>query len=622
MENILLVGPRKFFVKINKMLEGQFTLFHQECWSSKKIESSNIGLIISLLDESKIDTEYDITNYCINRMKSYYRIRFELQEILIGPYFNGFNKGCVKCADYRRYNNSHVKEVIPTKQTVLNSHRTDFINIDYVCGIISKKIIQYKSGEALENDLEIYHLYSNTSKLTRHKFIINEYCSICKMCFLNLPKINYSLNTNSLLRTYNISPKQQDLEELFVDDNYGIIDDVNDYYCEGSAATIARLPLEFSNEQDIGCGRESAFKLSRLVSILEGIERFAGRKNRGKEVVVSNRNDLNGESIDPSEFVLFNDNQVIESSYVKFSNELTIRWIKGMDLTLQKEVYIPEQFAYYSSINEEKFIYNSSNGCAVGGSLEEAITYAIFELIERDAFLLAWYTKKVKGIIDIKSIRDLEARNRINDIASYGYNINVLDITSEFGITAIWVLADSKSNKSLPKSFSAAAAHFDPIKALNSALKELAGFVHHGVNNWDVDRKRAKELYENPEKVSDIKDHALLYTNIEMFSSFNFIFENNLPVYDIRNVPSKNYTSINEALESILNLFEHFKLNVYFIDITCKELELANLFCVKTLIPELLPMTFGSKNFRIPEKFNKRTHLNNFVFYNNVHPFS
>ena len=33
----------------------------------------------------------------------------------------------------------------------------------------------------------------------------------------------------------------------------------------------------------------------------------------------------------------------------------------------------------------------SSNGCASGGSPEEAVYFGLMEVVERDAFLLAWY---------------------------------------------------------------------------------------------------------------------------------------------------------------------------------------------------------------------------------------
>ena len=33
----------------------------------------------------------------------------------------------------------------------------------------------------------------------------------------------------------------------------------------------------------------------------------------------------------------------------------------------------------------------SSNGCASGGCLVEAIYFGLMEVVERDAFLLAWY---------------------------------------------------------------------------------------------------------------------------------------------------------------------------------------------------------------------------------------
>ena len=59
----------------------------------------------------------------------------------------------------------------------------------------------------------------------------------------------------------------------------------------------------------------------------------------------------------------------------------------------------------------EGFVYETSNGCALGGSLEEAIFHGIMEVVERDSFLLTWYAKLPLPRLDLSSANDQEFIN-------------------------------------------------------------------------------------------------------------------------------------------------------------------------------------------------------------------
>lgn len=60
----------------------------------------------------------------------------------------------------------------------------------------------------------------------------------------------------------------------------------------------------------------------------------------------------------------------------------------GLFILQKRPILIPESLAYYSLGREDSFVYETSNGCALGGSLEEAIFHAILEAAERDSFCL------------------------------------------------------------------------------------------------------------------------------------------------------------------------------------------------------------------------------------------
>lgn len=87
-------------------------------------------------------------------------------------------------------------------------------------------------------------------------------------------------------------------------------------------------------------------------------------------------------------------------------------------------------------------MYETSNGCAIGGSLEEAIFHGILEIVERDAFLLTWYAKLPLPRLDLSSANDTELQLMIQRLRTItGYELHAFNATMEHGIPSLWVIA-------------------------------------------------------------------------------------------------------------------------------------------------------------------------------------
>ena len=238
------------------------------------------------------------------------------------------------------------------------------------------------------------------------------------------------------------------------------------------------LPLLIGDEGT--AGRTHSYALSELTAIMEGIERYCGIMARGKRTVIfdSYRN-LKVHALNPSEIGLHT-NEYYEQAdfpYLPFSPDQPIHWVWAYSLIQDKSILVPEQLAYYSLGCGEGFVYETSNGCAVGGSLEEAIFYGIMEVLERDSFLLTWYAKLNLPRLDPASANDQELLLMIERArAVAGYDIHLYNSTMEHGIPCIWALAHNRKENGL-NIICAAGAHLDPIRAAKSAIYELAGMM-------------------------------------------------------------------------------------------------------------------------------------------------
>ena len=68
--------------------------------------------------------------------------------------------------------------------------------------------------------------------------------------------------------------------------------------------------------------------------------------------------------------------------FTEFDPDRPIDWVWGYSFLQERPILVPELLAYYSlGGRSQGFVYETSNGCALGGSLEEAILYGIFEVV-------------------------------------------------------------------------------------------------------------------------------------------------------------------------------------------------------------------------------------------------
>src|SRR5690606_40616130 len=80
-------------------------------------------------------------------------------------------------------------------------------------------------------------------------------------------------------------------------------------------------------------------------------------------------------------------------------------WEWGWSLRDARPVLVPSRLVYYSIPTAgDNFVFECSNGCAIGGCTEEAVLGGLLELVERDAFLNAWYGAARLPRVDLATV--------------------------------------------------------------------------------------------------------------------------------------------------------------------------------------------------------------------------
>lgn len=353
--------------------------------------------------------------------------------------------------------------------------------------------------------------------------------------------------------------------------------------------------------------------------MLEGLERYAGMRPRGKTVqVVSSLDVLGDDALDPRECGLYPESFYRHDGRVlPFSPGRDIPWVWGFSLRDSRPVLVPEIVTYYhTSELEQRFVQECSNGCASGGSLVEAIYHGLMELVERDAFLLTWYGQVGLPEIDPQTSRRPQTRQLVDRLALCGYRARFFDARVTFPIPIV-VAAAVRMDGHLGALCFGAGASIDPETALAAGLAEIATDAPKLRARTERDQVELRGMAGDFNKVVSLHDHPRLYGLPEMSRYAEFLLGGRdapvVPPGDLaslyREAPIQGSTDLLVDLERCVAAVTQAGFDVIVVDHTVPEQQDLGVRTVSVIVPGLLPIDFGWWRQRAPHMPRMRTAL-------------
>jgi ribosomal protein S12 methylthiotransferase accessory factor len=349
-------------------------------------------------------------------------------------------------------------------------------------------------------------------------------------------------------------------------------------------------------------GGADSFKSSTVVGLCEAFERHAGLTMRAKTTAIRDSlNNLGETALDPRTCGIY------ERDYYKrgvdaqeFDSNAQIRWVWGHSLTRDRATLVPAQLAYYGLHldDEPRFVIESSNGCATGSSIEEAILFALLEIIERDAFVMHWLNSISPPRIALNTIRSASLRFLIGRIERAKLDITLLDGRLDTAIPTIFAIV-MRRDQGLGAFTIAASSHFNEEVAMESALRDAAS--HHV--GFEERTKRAEDSLRAALRdfhlIRTIHDHGALYGLPEAVPFARFLTES--PgiskvgeCYEEWNLLRPATLDLRDDITCCLKMLSRSGLNeVVVIDQTSPEAKAVGLRTVKVIVPGALPIDFG-----------------------------
>lgn len=532
-----------------------------------------------------------------------------LGEAVIGPLVRPGRPGCSQCADMRRLMAGGSRLEMRELQQRLAEHggaprdvwasRNGLLHAAHLTAAEAKRVMEGRPAQ-LEEHLLLIHL--KTLKSSRHFFLPDPMCPVCG----RPPEDSREAARLTLRPSPKISPdsfRTRPMDELrpvlthdYLDFRTGLMNGKMLDLATPFADVIVNLPLMAGDEGT--AGRTLSYRDSEPTAILEGLERYCGLMPRGKQTAVrGSYRSLGDQALNPLKAGVHAEEQYARPDFPfrPFDPDRPMDWVWGYSFLQERPILVPERLAYYSLACSGGFVYETSNGCALGGSLEEAVFHGIMEAAERDSFLLTWYAQLPLPRLDYRAVQDTELQLMIDRMETVtGYELHVFNSTMEYGIPSLWVIA--KNNK--PQGMNlicAAGSHPDPVRALKSSIYELAGMMQSLDGKSEGNREASERMLRDPYLVREMEHHSMLYGLPEAEERLHFLLKNDRPsqTFDEAFKPRARYADLTEDLKEILAAFRRLQLDVIVVDQTAPELRRAGLWCVKVLIPGLLPMTFG-----------------------------
>ncbi|SCL44838.1 ribosomal protein S12 methylthiotransferase accessory factor [Micromonospora citrea] len=574
-------------------------------------------VIVTATDAWDLDEHAAAMGARADRRLSWLPVRAELGRVLIGPLEWAGEPGCVDCLERRRRRNRlHSRAhdaVIADNSAALRTRPSAWLTglaADVVAALVDDEITRlHGDPSTARTRCALLCLDLKTLEVTRHTFLPDPTCPVCA----DLPEDSAAAadivlqprvkSAPDRYRTRNLAEHQDELITTYVDPECGLIRLLARDDNAGAMVAAAWMGLP-DGATEGGYGRTRSYRTSELVSILEALERHGGMQPGGRRTAVrGSYADLRERALDPRELGLYPpDRYRIEGfRYRPFDVDQPYRWVWGHSFRRKEPILVPEAYGYYrihrSDQEPTPFVYEISNGCALGGNLEEAILHGILEVAERDAFLMTWYARMPVPRIDLSSARRRTVPLIAEAIQSEtGYAVQAFDITVEQGVPCVWVMAVNPSDDDQrPKAVCAAGSHLDPETAAENALSELGVILVDLMHRYPEQRDQAERMVRDGSLVTEMAHHSLLYGAPAAFARFDFLTGSSRSVSFAEMAQPDGFRNadLSDDLRELVRRYLDEGMDVIVVDQTTPEQRVQGLACAKVIIPGTLPMTFG-----------------------------
>ncbi|HEX2295257.1 MAG TPA: YcaO-like family protein [Actinomycetota bacterium] len=348
-----------------------------------------------------------------------------------------------------------------------------------------------------------------------------------------------------------------------------------------------------------GAGKGATPAEARAAALGEAVERYSSSCWGDEGVVRARRADLTGASVDPRDLVLYAPDQYAEVEFAPYDDETVLGWLRARSLVSGEMVHVPAlatTMSYRVADPSEYLFCPTSNGLAAGSTLVEAVEGGLLEVLERDAFVIAWTNRLPCVRFDASTHPDPAVRAMAAAYERRGIDLELFRFPTDHPVAVFVALAVERDGEG-PAAVAGLGASLAEAEAARKAALEV-GQVRPSLRarmRTPEAQRRLAELVADPHRVETLDDHDLLYASRESLPAFDFLF-------DPERIPFEPEPREPEpAFARVARLVEHFGergQDVLYYDLTTPDMERLHLRTARVLVPGFQPIDFGWKQQR------------------------
>jgi ribosomal protein S12 methylthiotransferase accessory factor len=330
---------------------------------------------------------------------------------------------------------------------------------------------------------------------------------------------------------------------------------------------------------------------AEAAAIGEALERYSASYVPEKRLVLASADELGPDAAAPERFALFSESQYGAAGFPfrPFRPDTVVNWVEGFALSSGRRAYLPAQLVYMpmrpGGVAETPIGHATSSGLACGATLEEAVLAGMLEVVERDAFMLAWNNRLSLPLLDWSDDAEL-SRLDARYFARTGLRYSAVDLSVFLDVpTVLGVVHGPPGRLGALGVGAASAARVED--AWRKALAEA-----FSVQRWV--RDRALEEFDRLDRpaasIRTFDDHTLFYASHERAARAAFLDASGdrRPVSEVAPLEGADVRGLIEAIA--LRLAER-SVSAYAADVTSPDVGAAGLSVVHVVAPELCPLS-------------------------------
>lgn len=365
-------------------------------------------------------------------------------------------------------------------------------------------------------------------------------------------------------------------------------------------------------------GRSSGCSFDLYASFMgtlgETVERYCPVFYDIRKMIKSTYAGLSPKAISPAVFALFHEKQYQffqERNYkmYRFNEQTELYWDQCVDITNGESVYCPSAFIYLPWTIEDRWItVGTSTGLAAHTHWHKALLTALYEIVERDSFVLTWYQK----IVSPKIVIDQAIETYIKNHFPTTYEWHFFDITYDLGIPTVFGICygEAEYGKFVAVGTATRGTYGDALRKVILEIGQSVGYFRYLLG-----QRKEWNPTDDFNQLLNFEDHSVFYLKRPDLLPVLDRWRNAVPMVKI-DFSDKEERTILEQIRHVVGGLKEKKYNVLVKDLTTPDANQAGFYSLRVIVPQLLqmggsyPFYFlgGRRLYEVPASLGYETH--------------